>query len=92
LVVSLDEDVNDAERLRHDPAMRWIVVNIACFVMHAEIFRHDFMIANKDLYEIPLSCNTEAMNLHLAEIAPTWESPTSHPFRDRVLAPFCKEY
>jgi hypothetical protein len=26
LVVSLDiEDVNDAERLRHDPAMRWIV-------------------------------------------------------------------
>src|SRR6516225_4020793 len=29
LVALLDEDVNDAERLRHDPAMRWIVGNKA---------------------------------------------------------------
>ena len=29
-VLALDtEDVNDAERLRHDPAMRWIVGGIA---------------------------------------------------------------
>src|SRR4030088_2927934 len=53
------EDVNDAERLRHDPAMRWIVggkASRSCAASPSQIgrFETQWLTADKNLLALPI--------------------------------------
>ena len=74
--------MNDAERLRHDPAMRWIVGGKAAHASAASPsqmgrFETRWLTAEKNLSALPSSCSTSSVTWNDVRFVPAmFTAPT----------------